>query len=43
MTVNVFDPVQIIVAAPNCFVIFGADEVAPADVIVTPAPWENVT
>jgi len=36
--VKVFDPVQIIVDAEYCFRIFGADAVAPDDVIVTPAP-----
>jgi hypothetical protein len=36
--VKVLDAVQIIVQAENCALNIGAVEVAPVDVIVTPAP-----
>jgi hypothetical protein len=38
ITKKVFDAVQIAVAPPYCFVIFGAVGDAPAELIVTPAP-----
>jgi hypothetical protein len=43
MIKKLFEDVQIIVAAAYCFPILGADAVAPAETIVTPAPCENVT
>jgi hypothetical protein len=38
MTVKALDPVQRIKAAEYCLLSFGADAVAPVEVIVTPAP-----
>ncbi len=41
--VNVFDAVQITVQAEYCALVFGAEAVAPVEVIVTPAPCANVS
>jgi hypothetical protein len=41
--VNVLEAVQITVQAEYCALVFGADAVAPVDVIVTPAPCANVS
>jgi hypothetical protein len=38
MTRNTFEAVQITVAAPYCFEIFGAVGLPPVELIVTPAP-----
>ena len=41
--VNVFEAVQITVQAEYWALVFGAEAVAPVDVIVTPAPCAKVT
>jgi hypothetical protein len=41
--VNVFEPVQTIEDAEYCARNLGAEAVAAVEVIVTPAPCENVT
>jgi hypothetical protein len=41
--VNVFEAVQITVHAEYRALVFGAEAVAPVDVIVTPAPCANVS
>ena len=40
--VKVFEAVQITVTAEYCALVFGADEVAPVEVMVTPAPCAKV-
>ena len=40
--VKVFAAVQITVQAEYCALVFGAEAVAPVEVMVTPAPCANV-
>ena len=42
-TVNILLAVQIIEQADSCALNLGAEEVAPVEVIVTPAPCAKVT